>query len=167
MADSAQSAAGPRARYDADLERDDFVRDPAQEKAVDALQSIHEALLDNPTSKSLFGKSKREPVKGLYLWGGVGRGKTYLMDCFFENLPFEEKSRLHFHRFMQKVHEARKKYANKSDPLKLIAKELQPVGNIFVRRVDFDDITPYPEFASLEAHVVALILNSGETAQKS
>ena len=124
MAVSADSAAGPRARYDADLARDDFVRDPAQEKAVDALQTIHEALVANPTTrKGLFGKTRRETVTGLYLWGGVGRGKTYLMDCFYENLPFEEKSRLHFHRFMQKVHEARKKYANKSDPLKLIAKE--------------------------------------------
>ena len=124
MAVSSDSAAGPRARYDADLARDDFVRDPAQEKAVDALQAIHEALVANPTTrKGLFGKTRRETVTGLYLWGGVGRGKTYLMDCFYENLPFEEKSRLHFHRFMQKVHEARKKYANKSDPLKLIAKE--------------------------------------------
>lgn len=123
MAVTAGRAAGPRARYDADLERDDFVRDSAQEKAVDALQAIHDALLEAPTRKSLFGRSRREPVKGLYLWGGVGRGKTYLMDSFFEHLPFEQKTRLHFHRFMQKVHEARRQYANKSDPLKLIAKD--------------------------------------------
>ncbi len=73
-------------------------------------------------SRGLFGRKKERPqVDGLYLWGGVGRGKTYLMDCFFDALPFEEKTRLHFHRFMQKVHDARKRYANQSDPLKKIA----------------------------------------------
>ena len=46
---------------------------------------------------------RREPVPGLYLWGGVGRGKTYLMDLFHQSLPFADKSRLHFHRFMQRV----------------------------------------------------------------
>lgn len=123
MAVSADGAAGPRARYEADLAQSDFVRDPAQEAAVDALQSIHDSLLAKPAHKSLFGKARRARVAGLYLWGGVGRGKTWLMDCFFENLPFEEKTRLHFHRFMQKVHEARKDYAHEPDPLKLIARE--------------------------------------------
>ncbi|MES1927164.1 cell division protein ZapE [Salinisphaera sp. T31B1] len=123
MADGDNQRRSPRARYEADLENDDFQHDPAQAEAVDALEDIYRKLLDRPTSKSLFGKKKRQPVQGLYLWGGVGRGKTYLMDCFFDALPFEEKTRLHFHRFMQKVHEARKRYANQSDPLKLIAKE--------------------------------------------
>lgn len=121
--DDTVRAPSPRQRYETDLEDPDFIRDPAQTEAVDALQSIYERLLDNPTaSRGLFGRRKeRPPVKGLYLWGGVGRGKTYLMDCFFDALPFEEKTRLHFHRFMAKVHEARKRYANQSDPLKKIA----------------------------------------------
>jgi len=123
MADGANRPPSPRARYEADLENEDFQRDPEQAKAVDALQRVYEQLLDNPTTKSFFGKTRREKVQGLYLWGGVGRGKTYLMDCFFDALPFEEKTRLHFHRFMQKVHEARKRHANESDPLKLIARD--------------------------------------------
>lgn len=122
-ADGAASPDGPRARYEADVARGELVRDPAQAEAIDALQRIHDELVANPVHRSFFGKTRREAVTGLYLWGGVGRGKTWLMDCFYESLPFEEKSRLHFHRFMAKVHEARKRYANQSDPLKLIAKE--------------------------------------------
>lgn len=121
--DDTVRAPSPRERYDADLQHPEFIHDPAQEKAVDALQSVYERLLDNPTvSHGLFGRKKeRSQVEGLYLWGGVGRGKTYLMDRFFEALPFEDKTRLHFHRFMAKVHDARKRYVNQSDPLKKIA----------------------------------------------
>ncbi|RJS92350.1 cell division protein ZapE [Salinisphaera sp. Q1T1-3] len=115
----------PQQRYEADLERADFARDPAQAEAVAALEDIHQALVaQRTTSHGLFGRrKKREPVAGLYLWGGVGRGKTYLMDCFFDSLPFEDKTRLHFHRFMAKVHAARKRYANQQDPLVKIAEE--------------------------------------------
>lgn len=123
--DDTVRAPSPRQRYEHDLTNPEFVRDPAQDEAVDALQSIYEQVLDNPTvSRGLFGhKRQRPPVEGLYLWGGVGRGKTYLMDCFFDALPFDNKTRLHFHRFMQKVHEARKRYANQRDPLPKIAAE--------------------------------------------
>jgi len=123
MADGSQQPIAPRARYDADVARAGFTHDPAQEQAVDALQAIHDSLLDNPSSTTLLGKKRRKLVRGLYLWGGVGRGKTWLMDCFYDSLPFENKHRLHFHRFMQRVHEARKRYAHQSDPLKLIARE--------------------------------------------
>lgn len=123
MPDGTPTPPSPRQRYEADLRHEDFIRDPAQEQAVDALQSIYDRLLEEPTvATGLFGrKKKRALVTGLYLWGGVGRGKTYLMDCFFDALPFEDKTRLHFHRFMQKVHEARKQYAQQTDPLKRIA----------------------------------------------
>jgi len=125
MPEASPNKPSPRQRYEADLKSEDFIRDPAQEKAVAAMQRIYEQVIENPmVSTGLFGrKKKRELVQGLYLWGGVGRGKTYLMDCFFDALPFEEKTRLHFHRFMQKVHEARKRYTNQTDPLKKIAAE--------------------------------------------
>lgn len=66
---------------------------------------------------------KQIPVKGLYLWGGVGRGKTFLMDLFFHSLPFPQKTRLHFHRFMNYVHSAMHAHQGSKDPLKQIARE--------------------------------------------
>lgn len=61
------------------------------------------------------------PVRGLYMWGGVGRGKTFLMDQFFHALPFEQKLRLHFHRFMQQVHGELKTLRKAEDPLRIVA----------------------------------------------
>ncbi len=62
-----------------------------------------------------------EHVPGLYLWGGVGRGKTYLMDLFYECLPFEAKLRLHFHRFMLRVHRDLRRHAGAANPLFRVA----------------------------------------------
>lgn len=62
------------------------------------------------------------PQRGLYLWGGVGRGKTYLMDMFYRNLPFKQKARMHFHRFMYQVHHDLMRLKGTVDPLKQIAK---------------------------------------------
>lgn len=111
----------PRARYAADLQRPDFSEDPAQAAAVDALQAIHERLVETPPG---LLRRRWKPVTGLYLWGGVGRGKTYLMDSFYESLPFTRKRRTHFHRFMQEVHALRRRYRNRRDPLPLIAREM-------------------------------------------
>nr|WP_031218107.1 cell division protein ZapE [Halomonas sp. PBN3] len=134
----------PMARYRADLERDDFQYDAAQEHAVAHLQRLHDDLLAAPPAPrspaqaggglaskvaGLFGKRARsqpvEPVlpevRGLYLWGGVGRGKTYLVDAFYESLPFPEKMRTHFHRFMQRVHNELEHYKGEKNPLRLIA----------------------------------------------
>lgn len=114
----------PRERYQRDLTRADFVADVAQAHAVDALQRVYEDLLAAPPLRRLGSRRLRWPrVPGLYLWGGVGRGKTYLMDAFYESLPFTRKLRTHFHRFMLDVHERRKKYPNEQDPLKLVAAE--------------------------------------------
>lgn len=124
----------PWQRYEADRAHPDFVRDPAQERTVRALQDLYDRLVRNPPSmpgpgllQRLGLRSSREPrwpqVDGLYLWGDVGRGKTYLMDLFYETLPFPEKQRLHFHRFMQMVHRRLGELPEVQDPLARVARE--------------------------------------------
>lgn len=126
----------PRDRYLADLAEPGFVPDAAQAAAVEALQRVYEKLLANPPKKRFLGRRLRWPdVDGLYLWGGVGRGKTHLMDAFFEALPFEFKLRTHFHRFMLDVHERRRKFPDEQDPLRFVAAEIAEK----VRVVCFDE----------------------------
>nr|WP_183330086.1 cell division protein ZapE [Halomonas campaniensis] len=145
MPDSRDARLTPMARYRADLERDDFQYDAAQEQAVAHLQRLYDDLVATPRTRpravppegglksrmaGLFGKRGRREsapapalpeVTGLYFWGGVGRGKTYLVDAFFESLPFPEKMRTHFHRFMQRVHNELEHYKGEKNPLRLIA----------------------------------------------
>ena len=121
----------PRERYAADLQRPDFSADAAQAAAIDALQKIYEELIANPP-KRRFGRTRLPwpAVPGLYMWGGVGRGKTYLMDAFFDGLPFRRKRRTHFHRFMLDVHERRKHYPDQRDPLLLVAEEIARTARV-------------------------------------
>ena len=120
----------PLARYRQDLERDDFHHDPAQQMAVEHLQRLYDDLVARrnlPKPKLIerigqrFKKSKVVPVQGLYFWGGVGRGKTYLMDLFYDSLPFPTKMRTHFHRFMQRVHAELTALEGEKNPLDLVA----------------------------------------------
>jgi cell division protein ZapE len=112
----------PWERYQHDLQKTGFMADPAQESAVKHLQIVYDTLIKQPNNRLLkwFYPSPR----GLYLWGGVGRGKTYLMDLFYESLPFPQKQRLHFHRFMQRVHHDLQKWLGEKNPLQKIAKQL-------------------------------------------
>ena len=125
----------PLERYQQDLTRPDFNEDAAQLMAVQKLQAIFDALLAEdarPKSTGLLAKVKsalgstdvKAPIKGVYFWGGVGRGKTYLMDVFYECLPFDEKTRLHFHRFMQQVHDELRQLEGQKNPLEQIAKNI-------------------------------------------
>ncbi|EKF74195.1 AFG1-like ATPase [Alcanivorax hongdengensis A-11-3] len=114
----------PLEQYQADLQRDDFFQDPAQLRAVEALDDLYHRLLKSPGNGGLFRRFRKpEPQKGLYMWGGVGRGKTYLMDVFFHTLPFPEKRRMHFHRFMQKVHQEMRERQGEKNPLISIARK--------------------------------------------
>ncbi|MFV8782256.1 cell division protein ZapE [Microbulbifer sp. SA54] len=120
----------PRQRYERDLKRPDFIADAAQRLAVEELQDLYIRLLQSGGPKgwlgglrSLFGAAPK-PEKGLYFWGGVGRGKTYLMDAFFESLPFEQKMRTHFHRFMREVHQQLKALAGEKNPLDKVADQI-------------------------------------------
>ncbi|MBR9829866.1 MAG: cell division protein ZapE [Oceanospirillales bacterium] len=116
----------PLERYQQDLKRDDFSYDPTQEMAVGHLQRLYDDLVAAERApkpglmQRLGGKFKgtrQEPISGLYFWGGVGRGKTYLMDTFYDSLPFERKMRTHFHRFMQRVHSELKALDGTKNPL--------------------------------------------------
>ena len=122
----------PWQKYQADLQRDDFSHDPAQENAVRELQRLYDELTQPQKKltwrvkiKARFGKGMQRPsIQGIYFWGGVGRGKTYLVDTFYECLPFERKMRVHFHRFMHRVHSELKTLDGQSDPLKIVAARL-------------------------------------------
>jgi cell division protein ZapE len=122
----------PWQRYQADLQLEDFCHDPAQEQAVLLLQDLYERLVSAPAELDSGLKAwvcklrgaQIEPHIGLYLWGGVGRGKTYLVDTFFECLPFERKLRVHFHRFMQRVHAELVGLEGQKNPLEVVADRL-------------------------------------------
>ncbi|HVR55079.1 MAG TPA: cell division protein ZapE [Pseudorhodoferax sp.] len=99
---------GPvRAAYDAELAARGFQSDPAQLRAVDALErcAAEWAEYKGKRSNALKKLINRSPIpKGVYMYGGVGRGKSFLMDCFFNAVPIRRKTRLHFHEFMREVH---------------------------------------------------------------
>jgi cell division protein ZapE len=103
----------------------DFVADPAQVEVATALDELWHDLQRQrrPTVIDRIRRNRREHVKGLYIWGGVGRGKTWLMDLFYEHLPVQRKQRIHFHRFMQRVHNNLKSQGQVRDPLPRIARE--------------------------------------------
>jgi len=86
--------------------------------------------------ESLLARSLRllpraaSPLRGLYLWGGVGRGKTFLVDAFFAELPLREKRREHFHRFMLDVHARLRAHSDRTSPLEGVADDIAPVARI-------------------------------------
>ena len=116
----------PSQAYAQGAARGEWQDDPAQHATLRELDRIHAALLES-TDTGWRGKlsfwKKPEPVRGLYLWGGVGRGKTFLVDLFYDGLPSQQKYRTHFHRFMRGVHERLREHAGQSDPLAKIAEE--------------------------------------------
>ena len=128
------AAAGSRPNlleaYRQQLKERGFRADPAQQAAIEALNDLRQRLLKKAhaspsgASRLLSRLGKRKPVKpekGLYMWGGVGRGKTWLMDLFFQTLPLEQKRRRHFHRFMYDVHAHLKGLADHESPLDTVA----------------------------------------------
>jgi cell division protein ZapE len=112
--------------YHQRLEQEGFDEDPYQIQMLQSLQRIADGLLQQPvaTGWRTWFAQKQATVQGLYVWGGVGRGKTWVMDLFFEHLPEERKGRLHFHRFMQYVHAEMAKIKEQTDPLNLVAKNM-------------------------------------------
>ena len=121
----------PSEAYRNSLDTEGFVNDPAQKQAVDALQGLYLELLSSTSSNTgalkrllcRFTNCRSSPLRGMYIWGGVGRGKTWLMNLFYESLPFEQKLRLHFHHFMLDVHEQLTGLQGQKNPLRVVARE--------------------------------------------
>lgn len=105
--------------------------DSGQAEIVDLFEALFEKIVAADAAKPSLGRfltgwmkvgsPPEKPARGLYLWGGVGRGKTFLMDIFFESLPIEKKSRTHFHRFMQSVHKELTLLQGHKNPLEMLA----------------------------------------------
>ncbi len=119
----------PLARYRRECQRADFSSDPEQETAIAALDRVHRELAAARRAEQhwwvrlirCFVSAPRQPVKGLYLCGGVGRGKTMLVDLFYECVPVGGKRRIHFHSFMREVHHELKSLRGIADPLQVVA----------------------------------------------
>jgi cell division protein ZapE len=134
-------ASPPSALYRAGVERGDWNDDPSQHAALRELDRLHAELLRPPPRTGLIarlrGQAATPAPRGLYLWGGVGRGKTFLVDLFHQSLPLPElrgealssgaggvpgKRRTHFHRFMRSVHEQLRAHPGERDPLATIVR---------------------------------------------
>jgi len=137
----------PEQTYINNIKQHNFTPDPVQEEAVRLTQKLYDQIKKNSPINSPVQKGEtrvtlqlpkilfqwflknKEPkkdnsIKGLYFWGGVGTGKTWLVDSFFNSLPFSEKRRVHFHRLMQEVHEQLKDLPKTPDPLVIVAQQI-------------------------------------------
>ena len=115
-----------REAYVESLNRDGHTEDPAQLEIIARFEDLESRLeAQRPRRGGLrtmfFRGDPIETVRGLYIWGGVGRGKTFLMDLFFECLGIENKRRVHFHRMMHDVHDRMKTLSFVEDPLDKVA----------------------------------------------
>ncbi len=108
----------------------EILEDPQQTILIDALSRLSDELpayeqkIAGWRGKFIRSAKSTEVPRGIYAWGGVGRGKTFLMNAFYDAVPTQLKWRIHFHRFMLWVHEQNSKLANEQDPLKHIAKQV-------------------------------------------
>jgi len=134
-----------RETYERQIAERGFRADPAQLAVVSKLEALRSRLIAAHDSSASLGarlrriigrRSVPDGVRGLYLWGPVGRGKTWLMDLFFQSLPFPERRRRHFHRFMHDVHAELKSLRQVEAPLEAVAERL--AGQ--VRVLCFDEL---------------------------
>ena len=118
---------GVRQLFEATLAERGYVADPAQQRAIDALErcenewAAYKARRSNVIAKMLV----RPPIpRGVYMHGGVGRGKSFLMDCFFQSVPLTRKTRLHFHEFMREVHRELQELKGQQNPLEELGRRI-------------------------------------------
>lgn len=119
-----------RDAYEDSLAREGHVRDPVQVEVIELLADLQRRICcAEPRRQGLWRflpgrRQAPQAVKGLYMWGGVGRGKTFLMDLFFESLAIRAKKRIHFHRMMHDVHARLRKLGDVEDPLDVVAEQI-------------------------------------------
>jgi cell division protein ZapE len=104
-----------------------YVADAAQKAAAARLQQLYTELLRFKVNRGHALKrllNPPAPPRGVYFWGGVGRGKSFLMDCFFASVPYRRKKRLHFHAFMQRIHAELAACKGEADPMLKVAKTI-------------------------------------------
>lgn len=116
----------PQEIYDDKVKNKSIVTDSAQLVVISYLNDIHDHLVAEYKSRNGMLSWLRKPgrVRGIYLWGGVGIGKTMMMDCFYQSIPFENKLRMHFHPFMRMIHRELKRHQGEKNPLSIIAADL-------------------------------------------
>ncbi len=118
----------PSTKYSEFMQQSEFYPDDAQLHSVYLLDKLYDKIVERDRNQQgVLGRifrPRKNSLEGLYLWGGVGRGKTFLMDIFFEVLPVKNKKRYHFHQFMQQIHNDLEKQENGKNPVKSIARKL-------------------------------------------
>lgn len=113
--------------FNAALAARGIVADEAQQAAALRLQAFYDALLAfKAARRTKLRKLLVHPElpKGVWFWGGVGRGKSFLMDCFFDAVPYRRKRRVHFHAFMREIHERLQSLRHEADPLAKVAAQV-------------------------------------------
>ncbi len=120
-----------RQAYEDSLAREGHVRDSAQLGVIERLEDLQQRIQNyEPAGRGLLRFLSAKPpagsdnVKGLYIWGGVGRGKTFLMDLFFDSLTIRDKKRIHFHRMMHDIHDQLRTLGDIEDPLDKVAQNI-------------------------------------------
>jgi cell division protein ZapE len=132
----------PAGLYRRSIDLGELMPDVAQAAVIDQLDQLFERAMKRQTPSSglvkdvlvkwlgLSSSNVAGSVRGLYIWGGVGRGKTMMMDMFCSALPPERRQRMHFHRFMRRVHDALGRYSGQANPLLKVADEIAADGDI-------------------------------------
>jgi cell division protein ZapE len=163
---SAEAALGER--YLAGMRLRGYQPDEAQSAAAARLEALRDRLIGQPWLPFWLPFRRRPAsVPGLYLYGPVGRGKTLLMDLFFDSLPFAQRRRSHFHHFMRDVHERLRQLDRKREPLAAVARQLATdlrvlcLDELFVSDIA-DAMILGGLFQALLDHGVTLVITSNK-----
>lgn len=162
------------------ITRDEYSMDLAQQTAIDAFQNCYDSLCMQQSNAPWYGRlfsilsdQPKTDHQGIYLWGDVGRGKTWLMNLFFNSLPFDQKYRIHFHNFMIDVHKhldalSRQKVTNQKNPLTKIASDYAEKYRVicldeFIVTNITDAMLLHGLLRALNHHGVMLVMTSNRT----